>query len=132
MNLNNAIRNVLKPYQNDYLGFADLTNYQEEIFKSGGQIVQGYNCGISIGIILQNSIVDYLPKRFDNNVACEYRIHAYEVINQRLNIMASVISTFLNKKGYNALPIAAADRTDEEKATASISHKMIAHIAGLG
>jgi epoxyqueuosine reductase len=132
MYLNNAISKILKPYQNDYLGFADLSNYQDEIFKSGGPIVQGYKCGISIGIILQNSIVDYLTNRFENNVACEYRIHAYEVINQRLNIMASVISTFLNRKGYKALPIAAADRTDDDKATASISHKMIAHIAGLG
>ena len=45
---------------------------------------------------------------------------------------ASVVSSFLNQKGHRTLPIAVADRTDEENAIPTVSHKMIAHIAGLG
>ena len=129
--LNDKIRKILKGYQIDYLGFADLSKYQNEIYESGGNIVKGYPCGISIGIVLPDSIVDFLPQRRDMDIAGEYRIHAYETINNRLNIIASVVSSFLEKKGYKALPLTAADRSDE-KTNAIISHKMVAHIAGLG
>jgi epoxyqueuosine reductase len=129
---NNQILKILKPFYVDYVGFADLANYQEELVRFGGTIVEGYKSAISIGIDLPDSIVDYLPEKDDVNVACEYRLHGYEILNARLNLIASVISSFLNKKGYHTLPITAADRTDQENATPVVSHKMIAHIAGLG
>jgi epoxyqueuosine reductase len=132
MYFNHAIQRLLKAYQINYLGFADLSNYQEEIVKTGNSIVENYKSGISIGIALQNSIVDFLPKRFDSSIACEYRLHAYEIINQRLNYLSSLVASYIDKMGYKALPIPAADRINKEKAYASISHKMIAHIAGLG
>jgi epoxyqueuosine reductase QueG len=130
--LNNSIRNMLKPYYIDFLGFANLNAYQTELVKFGGNIVKGYNSGISIGLAIPDSIVDFLPERADVNVSCEYRIHGYEVLNNRLDLIASVVSSYLNQKGHRTLPIVVADRTDEENATPSVSHKMIAHIAGLG
>jgi epoxyqueuosine reductase len=132
MYFNSRISRFCKPYSINYIGFADLRPYQDEIRKSGGDIVSGYPVGISIGISLLNSIVDCLPDRKNQNVACEYRVHAYDVINQRLNNVASLVAGYLTEKGYRALPIAVADRSDIETATAPISHKMIGHIAGLG
>ncbi len=132
LSLNYKIKSILKPYFVDYIGFADLKNYQSELIKFGGNIVKGYINGISLGIVIPDSIVDYLPERDDINVACEYRIHGYDVLNIRLNLLASIVSSFLNQSGYRTLPIAVADRTDEENALPSVSHKMIAHIAGLG
>ncbi len=131
-NLNNEIKNVLKPYYMDYIGFADLGPYEKELASFGGDIVRGYKSGISLGIIIPDSITDYLPQRSDVNVACEYRIHGYDVLNDRLNMAASVVSSFLNSKGYRTLPISAADRTNQENALPAVSHKMVAHIAGLG
>lgn len=111
---------------------SDLNNYQQELAQFGGNIVKGYKNGISIGIAIPDSIVDHLPDRDDVNVSCEYRLHGYEILNNRLNLIASEVSSYLNQKGYRTLPITAADRTDEENATPAVSHKMIAHIAGLG
>jgi epoxyqueuosine reductase len=132
MNLNGKITRLLKPYYVDYIGFANLESYQKDLIEFGGNIVKDYKSGISIGIAIPNSIVDFLPQRDDVNVACEYRIHGYEVLNQRLNLIASTLSSYLNQKGFRALPIAVADRTDEDNAIPTISHKTIAHIAGLG
>jgi epoxyqueuosine reductase len=131
-NLNSAIKEVLKPYYADYIGFADLGPYEKELTAFGGNIVRGYKSGISLGMLIPDSIADFLPERADNNVACEYRIHGYDVLNNRLNMAASIVSAFLNGKGHRTLPIAAADRTDEENALPTVSHKMVAHIAGLG
>jgi epoxyqueuosine reductase QueG len=132
VNLNNSLRKMLLPYCVDYLGFADLSGYQTELIKFGGNIVKGYQSGISIGLVIPDSIVDFLPERADINVACEYRTHGYEVLNDRLNLIASVVSSYLNREGHRTLPVAVADRTDAENAIPTVSHKMIAHIAGLG
>ncbi len=132
MNLNKKIIKLLRSHFVDYIGFADLRSYQEELAAFGGDIVRGYDSGISIGINIPDSIADFLPGRADANVSCEYRIHGYDVLNVRLNLAASFLSSYLNRNGYRSLPIAVADRTDEENAIPTVSHKMIAHIAGLG
>jgi epoxyqueuosine reductase len=132
MDLNRKIIAILESQYVDYVGFADLATYQDELARYGGNIVKGYRRGISVGLVIPDSIVDQLPERSDTNVACEYRVHGYEVLNQRLNLMASSLSSYLNQQGYRTLPIPAADRTDQENATPTVSHKMIAHIAGLG
>jgi epoxyqueuosine reductase len=132
LNLNNSIKMLLKPYYVDYVGFANISPYEAELVKFGGNIVKGYAGAISLGLVIPDSIVDFLPERADVNVACEYRIQGYDVLNNRLNLIASVLSSYLNQKGYRTLPIAVADRTSEANATPTVSHKMIAHIAGLG
>lgn len=132
MNLNKEITDLLKSYYVDYIGFANLEPYCNNLTTLGGNIVKDYKSGISVGIAIPDSIVDFLPQREDVNVSCEYNIHGYEVLNQRLNLIASTLSSYLNQKGFRSLPIAAADRTNEYNATPTISHKTIAHIAGLG
>jgi epoxyqueuosine reductase len=132
MSLNHKIEKILKRHYVDYIGFADLRSYRKELARFGGPIVEGYDSGISIGLVIPDPIVDFLPQRDDANVSCEYRIHGYEVLNQRLNMIASIVSSYLNQRGYRTLPIAVADRTDEDNAIPTVSHKMIAHIAGLG
>jgi epoxyqueuosine reductase len=131
-NLNSMIKTFLNSYHVDYIGFADLHSYQKELVEMGGCIVEGYPNGISIGLDIPDSIVDHLLQRDDTNVACQYRTHGYDILNERLNLTASFLSSYLHRKGYRALPIPAANRTNDEKGLPTVSHKMIAHIAGLG
>jgi epoxyqueuosine reductase len=130
--LNAKIKSITRPHYVDYLGFADLGACQDDLVKMGGPVVKRFPFGISIGIRIPDAIVDHLPQGADPNIACEYRTYCYDVLNDRLNTVASVISSFLNREGYRTLPIPAASRTDQEKALPTVSHKMIAHIAGLG
>lgn len=132
MRLNNKIIKILKPYYVDYIGFADIEPYQNDLIRYGGDIVNNYKSAISIGIAIPDSIVDHLPRRNDMNISCEYKTHGYDIINHRLNFIASMLSSYLNQNNHRTLPIAAAARTDEENAIPTVSHKMIAHIAGLG
>lgn len=132
MSLNNQIKKLLDAHYVNHVGFADLRKYETDLIRFGGNLVKGYKHGISIGIAVPDSIVDHLQERDDVNVSCAYRLHGYEILNNRLNLLASEVSSFLNQKGYPTLPITAADRTDEENAIPTVSHKMIAHIAGLG
>jgi epoxyqueuosine reductase len=132
MRLNDRIARILRNEYVDYTGFADLSSCADQLADFGGEIVRGYKTGISIGIALPDSIVDHLENRYDINIACEYKTHSYNVMNDRLNYIASKVSSYLNQKGYRTLPIAASERTNEFEAIPTVSHKMIAHIAGLG
>ena len=132
LSLNKALQSVLRPHHVDYVGFADLTKYGPELASFGGDMVMGYASGITIGLAITDAIVDHLPERTNINVSAEYRIHGYDVLNARLDLIASVVSSYLNQKGYRTLPIAVAETTDVESITPTVSHKMIAHIAGIG
>jgi epoxyqueuosine reductase len=132
MYLNREIEGFLEDETVDYIGYAGLENYEDQLAQFGGNIVKGYKHGISIGLVLPDSIVDHLADRSDPNIACEYKFHSYDVLNERLNLIASKLASFLNRKGHRTLPIVAAEQTNEEEATPTVSHKMIAHIAGMG
>jgi epoxyqueuosine reductase len=130
--LNRSIETIAKRQEISVVGFADLSTYENDLAAFGGDIVRGYPYGISIGIALSKDIVDGLRDRNNPNNASLYHFHAYGIINSRLDLATSLISSFLFRKGYRALPTPAAERTDLENAIPTVSHKMVAHIAGLG
>lgn len=130
--MNRRVEKIVRRQEISLVGFADISGYTKELVAFGGDIVAGYPCAISIGIALPGEIVEGLRNRNDPNNASLYRHHAYDVINSRLDLAASLVSSFLSRKGYRALPIPAAERTDMVNAIPTVSHKMIAHIAGLG
>lgn len=95
-------------------------------------MIASYPRAVSLGIRLPDSIVDRLPDRADRAVAVSYRHQSYTVINQRLDIAASIIGGCLQHGGYKAYPVPAAKRVSDEKICAVFSHKMAARLAGLG
>ena len=116
----------------DFFGVADITPAEEFIKNQGGDLVSGYPRAVSLGIILLNAIVDQLPQRFERSVAVNYRHHAYDIINLRLDLISSRISSLIQNEGYNALPIPASERYDDNELCAVFSHKLAANMAGLG
>lgn len=116
----------------DFYGVADLLNAKDFIAEQGGIKVSEYPRAISIGIVLLDDIVNQLPDRFDRSVAVNYKHHSYEIINLRLDLIASRLSNILQKNGNKALPIPALERYDDDRICAVFSHKLAANLAGLG
>jgi epoxyqueuosine reductase len=116
----------------DFFGVADISSAKDFIQEQGGDEVAEYPRAISIGIILIDSIIDQLPMRFEQSVAVNYRHHAYNIINLRLDLIASHISSILQKNGHKSLPIPASERYNNERICAVFSHKLAANMAGLG
>ncbi len=85
----------------DYFGIGDLAPAMDFIIKQGGNILADFKYCISVGIILPNSIVDQLPFRSNKAVAVNYRFHAYEIINSRLDYGTSILSSFIQEQGHN-------------------------------
>ena len=116
----------------DFFGVADLTSAWEAICLEDRATHLKYPRAISVGIALLSSIVDQLPQREDPVVAMSYKYHAYEVVNRRLDLATSRLSRSLERAGHAALPIAASQQVHRERLLGAFSHKMAAHLAGLG
>ncbi len=131
-NLNQQLRNLASINGVDYFGIADLSQAYAAILEQGGSFMASFPFSISIGISLLNPIVELLPQRNEKAVRVSYRHHAYDIVNLRLDIAASIISGHLQQSGFRALPIPSSKRVDNERICASFSHKLGANLAGLG
>lgn len=116
----------------DFCGIADLTPARGFIAEQGGEVMAAYPRAISVGVELPHAIVDRLPDRADRSVALSYRTHAYDVVNQRLDQIASRLASALQAAGSSAYPIPASQIVDTERQRGAFSHKLAARLAGLG
>lgn len=116
----------------DFYGIADLAPAYDFIRDQGGDWIAGFPLAISLGIRLLDPIVDQLPHRNERIYASNYRHHAYDVVNNRLDLAASHLGSLLQTFGFQALPVPASKRVDDERICAAFSHKLAAHLAGLG
>jgi len=130
--INLKIKEITETWGADFVGVADIKQAHEAILDQGGPIIAEYPLAISVGIGLQHSIVEQLPERANRTVALSYQYHSYDLVNQRLDLLIKQISRFLQRAGYQALPVPASKQIDDERICAAFSHKIAAHLAGLG
>jgi len=116
----------------DYYGIADIAPAREYIRAQGGGRVARYPRAVVMGIVLQDSLVDLLPEREDRAAAMLYRHNGYDVVNQTLDQIALAAANIIQRAGYAALPVPASKRANDEKIAGVFSHKIAAHLAGLG
>jgi epoxyqueuosine reductase QueG len=117
----------------DFFGVADLSPAREFIEQWGGEMVAQFPRAISVGVAMPLAIVDQLPRHTERAVALAYRSHSYDILNDRLDQVASLLATTLQREGYRAFPIrATGSPADREQLRAAFSHKVAAHLAGLG
>jgi epoxyqueuosine reductase len=116
----------------DFIGVAGIESYKKEISSIGGYIANDYPRALSIGIALPVSIIRLLENSDIYENILQYKTHAYDVINDRLDQFSSIISSVIQKNGHHVMPLPAAERIDNTRVCASVSHKLIARLAGFG
>jgi epoxyqueuosine reductase QueG len=116
----------------DHIGVADLEPYQDEIRTEFGDAVCGFPRSVTLGITLPYAVVDQLGERDDGPSRLNYSRHAYDVINYRLDGAASRLASALQRSGARSLPIPASQSVDSDRLYPALSHKLGAHLAGLG
>jgi len=122
MSLNDRIKHLAESCGADFFGVADLSPARDAILAQGGPVIAEYPRAISIGIALPHSIVNQLPRRAERAVAVSYQHHGYDVVNQRLDLVASRLSSALQREGCNALPIPASKRVDRDGAEGALGN----------
>lgn len=108
-------------------GVADLDPVRETFHESIREKAQGMRYGISLGFLLSEAIVEAIVDR----PTLVYKQH-YKSANYLLDQAALRMTTLVQEKGFQALPIGASQMVDWEKQRGHLSHKVVARQAGLG
>jgi epoxyqueuosine reductase QueG len=116
----------------DFCGVAELAPAQELVRQLGGEMAAQFPRAVSIGLALPSAIVDQLDRHENKAVSLVYRSHGYDAINVRLDQLASRLASILQRAGHRAFPIAASQTINNERHHGLFSHKLAAHLAGLG
>lgn len=116
----------------DLFGVADLTPARDFVLAQGGAFLQKYPVGLSVALHLAPDVVDEIVQHRDPVVCNTYHYHIYEIVNRRLNEVALAVTNHLNGQGHRAYLVPASQTIDAQRLTGAISHKLVAHLAGLG
>ena len=84
MDLDAHIRTLAHSLDADYFGVADLSSAHDFILAQGGERVARYPRAITIGMVLQDNLVNLLPEN-DPAAAILYRHNSYDVVNIALD-----------------------------------------------
>lgn len=107
-------------------GVADITSVKHEFYLPEDALT-GINRAIVCAYRLSSKVLETV---IDKPNKLYY--HHYRQINNFLDQLALKMTDFIQKKGYNALPIPASQIIDWEKQLSYLSHKKLAILAGLG
>ena len=131
MDLAQDIRDVALRGGADFFGIADLTPARDAVVAQGGESVAEFPRAVAVGMALPDDIVDLLVRCQDADVARQYS-EVYEKTNRKLDEIAGSVADRLQNAGATTLAVRASRRTDPERLCGLFSHKMAAHLAGLG
>jgi len=115
----------------DLFGVADLRPVREYIIQQGGEFFGRFTHAITIGIKLSNSVVDQLNPQMPADYSL-YGFHVYKTVSPLLDTIAHFLSRELERSGFNALPIPTSQFRNVGERISLFSHKLAAHLAGLG
>jgi epoxyqueuosine reductase QueG len=117
----------------DLFGVADLTDNQVHSFilRQGSEHIARFPTSVSIGIRLLDSVVDQLFRHEEPSAIFSYR-GVYNSANANLDRTIFLIAKKIQEEGFEAYPIPASQTINDRKLEGAISHKLSAHLSGLG
>ena len=111
----------------DLAGVANLGLLKERFPTHPPGLLDGYIRGISIGIALDQEIIEGIS----GGPTATYARH-YNEANQRLDALAKDIANWVKDRGYSALAVSASDIVDKNDRRGAVSHRAVGRLAGLG
>jgi len=111
----------------DMAGVADLGLLQERFPTRPPGLLDDYVRGISIGIALDNEIVEEIS----GGPTAAYARH-YSEVNRLLDVLAKDVASWVADGGFRALAVPASDIVDENDRRGAVSHRAVGRLAGLG
>ncbi len=115
----------------DLHGVADLAPARDFLSSQGYPGIGEFPRAVSVGMRVNDAIVERHNPEEPRRQSL-YWHHVYEVVTRALDFLAYDLSRWLTDRGFQALPVPASTPYDFEKLEGIFSHKLAAHLAGLG
>ncbi len=116
----------------DLFGVADLAPARAFIEEQGGPFVAAFPRSVSVGMRLSPAMVEQVLDHKSAPLIRNYRHYVYQIVNPELDRVCAAICRRLVRAGYRAYLVPASDTVDKERLCGVFSHKVAAHLAGLG
>ena len=116
----------------ELFGVADLAPARAFIEEQGGPFVASFPTAISVAMHLSPAMVEQVADHESVPATRTYRFYVYDVVNPSLDQISAAIVRHLVRAGHRAYLIPASDTLDKERLRGIFSHKVAAHLAGLG
>ena len=129
--LTNELENFALSKGADLVGVADLKPVRDFLDNHGESMVTQFPRAISLGMQINDTIVETHDPNEPRGKSL-YWHHIYDVVSVQLNHLAFDVSRWLSDRGFETLPVPASMPYNLKKLQGVISHKLPAHLAGLG
>lgn len=130
--LSEKLKKTAKSMGASYFGVADLEPAGEFISRQGGEYLKQFSRAVSAGFRLLDSMVDQLQAHDSPIPVASYWYHVYHLVNPRLDSIGLEIARILQQQGHKAFVVPASHWDYKEGFRGIFSHKLAAHLAGLG
>jgi epoxyqueuosine reductase len=132
VNLRGKLESLAKDMGVTYFGIADLTPARQRISEQGGEFLTQFPRAISHGFVLTDGIVNTLVHHKNIAALNTYWYYVYQIINPRIDSISATLAQSLDKAGFQAFVVPSSQTVDRTRLTGVFSHKLAAHLAGLG
>ena len=129
--LTRELEEVARQKGADLFGVADLAPARDFIASQGNPLVGQFPRAVSMGMPLNDFIVERHSPAEPRRQSL-YWHHVYDVVTPALDFLAYDVSKWLKGRGFEALPVPGSTPYNFEKLEGILSHKLAAHLAGLG
>jgi len=132
VNLRGKLESLAMDMGVTYFGIADLTPARQRISEQGGEFLTQFPRAVSHGFVLADGIVNTLAHHKSITALNNYWYYVYQIVNPRLDSISLMLAQSLDKAGFQAFVVPSSQTVDRTKLTGVFSHKLAAHLAGLG
>jgi epoxyqueuosine reductase QueG len=132
VNLRGQLESLAKDMGATYFGIADLTPARQRISEQGGEFLTQFPRAVSHGFVLTDGIVNTLVHHKNIAALNNYWYYMYQIINPRIDSISAMLAQSLDKAGFQAFIVPSSQMVDSTRLTGVLSHKLAAHLAGLG
>jgi epoxyqueuosine reductase QueG len=115
----------------DLYGVADLAPARDFISSPDFHGIGEFPRAVSLGLRLNDAIVSQHSPEEPRRQSL-YWHHVYEVVTPALDVLAYDVGRWLADRGFQALPVPASTPYNLETLEGIFSHKLAAHLAGVG
>lgn len=121
------LKNIALAQGTALFGVAAMDDLKQKIIGISPETFDNLPLGVSLGFRLSDKIIEDIKDH-----PTRLYLHHYRQVNYLLDRIALLLTDFIQKKGYQALPIPASQTIDWENQKGHLSHKHVAACAGIG
>ncbi|MDH4269687.1 MAG: 4Fe-4S dicluster domain-containing protein [Dehalococcoidia bacterium] len=131
-NLRSKLESLAKDMGSTYFGIADLAPATRRISEQSGEFLTQFPRAVSHGFVLADGILNTLVHHKNIAALSNYWYYVYQIVNPRIDSISLLLAQSLGRAGFQAFPVPSSQTVDRTKLTGTFSHKLAAHLAGMG